>query len=317
MLSTSWRRNGLVRSITFPFRATKALQNLFERLEDSQRAGLAYLRRINQRLSELDAQPDPVAEKFRRLVPDKRAFVDYACVELGIRSIADLGGALCDPPGGYSFYAMEKYLVPAVYLADQHIPEELAVGANNHPGFHLIRGSAGSEVVSEQIPVVDAIFLFDILIHCVKPDWDQLLEKYAGRTTWFFVSNIMYMDFDRTVRLIDLGEEEYFDCVPSFHRNQAPWTDLFPKLDEPYPDDPSRTYRDCMNFYQWGITDNDLIGTMRRLGFDLYYLKTMFERREIKKNAWSRLFAFRKRASAGGKAGSPEMQPRSPDRQAI
>jgi hypothetical protein len=279
------------RVLFFPFRARRVLRRRFDRLEDRQRAMLDQLTALRRNLDDLMGKANPLRRRFSRLEGNKRALVDYACGELGVRSIADLAGAWCDPPGGYSFYAMEKYGVPTVYLVDVHMPEELLAEGQHHPGFHPIHGHVGAKEVAEQIPPVDAVFLFDILYLSVKPDWDELLDMYANRTRWFFISNLMFSDFDHAVRLFDLGEEEYFNCVP-YSRNDPGVEGLFAKLDEPHPEDPTRTYRDFTHFYQWGMTDEALIGKMKSLGFDLYFLKTICKRSDIKKNAWSRLFAF-------------------------
>jgi hypothetical protein len=250
------------------------------------------LQELGQQLGHIRIPPDRLAERYRPLEQNKRACIDYACGELGIRSFLDLAGGWCDPPGGYSLYAIEKYQVPTVYLIDMYMPDELVAEAQNHPGLHLFQASIASTEIAAQIPPVDAVLLFDILLHCVRPDWDEVLEMYADRTNWFFVSNIMYPNFDHTVRLFDLGEQEYFDSVPNNYRDEPDWVGLFERLDQPVPSYATRTYRDWTFYYQWGITDNDLINKMKQLGFELCLYKNMFRRSEIKKNPWSRLFGF-------------------------
>jgi hypothetical protein len=47
----------------------------------------------------------------------------------------------------------------------------------------LIEGNFGSPAVAQQLQNVDAILLFDVLLHQVSPDWDEILDLYATRTT--------------------------------------------------------------------------------------------------------------------------------------
>jgi len=89
---------------------------------------------------------------------------------------------------------------------------------------------------------------------------------------------------------MDMGKEEYFKCVPYTEEDEAV-RGLFEKLDEIHPQF-QRTYRDCPCFWQWGITDDDLIGKMKSLGFRMHYFKTMFQRSDIQADAESRGFVF-------------------------
>ena len=66
----------------------------------------------------------------------------------------------------------------------------------------------------DQVGRVDAIFLFDVLLHQVAPDWDTILEMYAKNVRVFGIYNQQWTGADTTVRLLDLGEEEYFRNVP-------------------------------------------------------------------------------------------------------
>jgi hypothetical protein len=45
----------------------------------------------------------------------------------------------------------------------------------------LIEGNFGESSIAEQIESVYVIFLFDVLLHQVSPDWDEILEMYSGR----------------------------------------------------------------------------------------------------------------------------------------
>ena len=135
----------------------------------------------------------------------------------------------------------------------------------------MINGNFGSQAVVDQVGRVDAIFLFDVLLHQVAPDWDTLLEMYAKNVRVFGIYNQQWTGADTTVRLLDLGEKEYFRNVP-VDPKEEPYRDLFKKLDQkhPYAD---TLWRDVHSIWQWGITDDDLESTAARLGFKLVYMK--------------------------------------------
>src|SRR5262249_11790386 len=153
-----------------------------------------------------------------------------------------------------------------------------------------INESFASPRVAEQIGAVDVIYLFDVLYMQANPTWEQVLEMYAGRTKCFLVSNVHFNCLERTVRLIELGRNEYFNYVPATEDTHG-YEGLFDKLDEIHPEYKCR-YRDCHHFWQWGMTDKDLIDKMKRLGFRMHYYRTMFQREDIKNDAESRAFAF-------------------------
>jgi hypothetical protein len=144
--------------------------------------------------------------------------------------------------------------------------------------------------VAEQIGTVDVIFLFDVLYVQADPGWERLLELYAQRAKCILISNVHFNRLERTIRLMDLGKEEYFKYVPATPQS-AGYAHLFERLDEEHPEYGGK-YRDCHHFWQWAMTDHDLIEKMRSLGFRLHYLRTMAKREEIKHEADSRVFAF-------------------------
>src|SRR4029079_4731018 len=78
----------------------------------------------------------------------------------------------------------------------------------------------------------------------------------------------------RSVRLVDLGEQEFFRNAPN-DRESTFCRDLFPKLYEACETEStnwgSRAHRDVSTIWQWGITDDDLIAEMKRHGFTLAF----------------------------------------------
>ncbi len=201
---------------------------------------------------------------------DKVDIIDQAFSSFGVQSFADLG-AVWPPEGAYTFYALDKYPVKHAVLVDTEITPTVIDRAKKYPQLHVINGDFGSQAVVDQVGGVDAIFLFDVLLHQVAPDWETLLEMYAKNVRLLAIYNRQWTGSDTTVRLLDLGEAEYFRIVPADPKVE-PYKDLFKKLDQkhPYAD---RPWRDVQSIWQWGITDDDLESTAARLGFRLLYKK--------------------------------------------
>jgi hypothetical protein len=116
---------------------------------------------------------------------------------------------------------------------------------------------------------VDAILLFDVLLHQVDPNWDEILRMYSKATSRFLIFNQQLIDGDRTIRLLERGLDEYFRLVP-FDRHREVYRDLVEHFDEIHPRY-GRPWRDVHNVWQWGITDADLLRVMDELGFELRY----------------------------------------------
>lgn len=115
-------------------------------------------------------------------------------------------------------------------------PMPLSKKSRSEGNLKLIQGNFGEESVAEQIGRVDAIFLFDILLHQVKPGWNEILENYSKRTNYFVVYNQQWTGSENTVRLIELGRDEYFRNVP--HTKEDPACKaLFDKVNEIHPQD--------------------------------------------------------------------------------
>ncbi len=204
-------------------------------------------------------------------VQDKKEIIDFALGRLSSQpcSFADLGG-IWDVDGDYTFHALEKHDVSKAYIVDTDFTEAATKKADNYPNLSLINDNFGNDKIPERIKGVDAVFLFDVLLHQVAPDWDEILNMYAEVVECFVVFNQQWTG-PETVRLLDLGEEEYFRSVP--HDREHPnYKGLFSRLDEIHPQH-KRKLRDIHNIWQWGITDSDLKKKMRDLGFTMQYYK--------------------------------------------
>ncbi|BCO58031.1 hypothetical protein MINTM005_32750 [Mycobacterium intracellulare] len=207
----------------------------------------------------------------RRVVSkDKIELIDRAFTSLGIQSFADLG-AVWRVEGAYTFHALETHQIKDAALVDLNVTPTVSARAQSHPQLRLIGGNFGDQAVADQVGNVDAVFLFDVLLHQVSPDWDAILEMYAKQTNSLLIYNQQWTGSEETVRLLDLGEKEYFRNVPHSRRVEE-YENLFEKLNEKHPD-MDRTWRDFPGVWQWGITDADLEAKVSQLGFKLVYKK--------------------------------------------
>jgi hypothetical protein len=233
---------------------------------------------------------DGMDRYFSDLVWDKLFVIDYACEMMPVRSFADLGGAWCDFSGGYSFYIMDKHRVPRGFLADGHSTEDLVKDLNRYPTLRFIQDNFAKSAVAERIGDVDVTFLFDVLYVQPDPGWEALLELYAPRTKCMLISNVHFPRLEQSVRLMDLGEEEYFKYVPAT-KDSGGYKNLFERLDEVHPTYACK-HRDCHHYWQWGMTDRDLVEKMTQLGFRMHYARTIGKRDDIVNEAEGRVFAF-------------------------
>jgi hypothetical protein len=204
------------------------------------------------------------------LNPDKKAMIDFACQSLNMRSFADLG-AVWNVDGGYTFYAMDKYHVAQAVLVDTDITHLVWKKQKQHPGLRIIEGNFGDPVVHEQVGKVDGVFFFDILLHQVRPDWNEILEMYSRVASSLLIFNQQFTNLSKTTRLLDLGREEYFRNIPHA-ANEEPYKTYFKNLDAIHPKH-ARPYRDIHNIWQWGIVDSDLISRLHDLGFKMHFYK--------------------------------------------
>jgi hypothetical protein len=206
---------------------------------------------------------------YASLNRNKLDLIDFAFTSLKLSSFADLGG-VWGVDGGYTFYALEKYNLTKAVMVDTHPTENTIERSKECSQLRFIRGNFGDQRIAQEIGPVDAIFLFDILLHQVAPDWDKILEMYAPQTRCLVIYNPQWIGSSLTVRLLDLGEEEYFRNVP--HGSQEkPYDMLFQKLDQPHPHHHGRTWKDVHHIWQWGVTDEDLQAKTKSLGFRLQY----------------------------------------------
>jgi len=200
--------------------------------------------------------------------PGKAVAIDHAVEQLGIESFASLefDGIF----GEWAFYTIDKPTVQHGALVDArdrrartHLLSAIELAAER-PGMRVLdRAFSDPRTVSE-IGEVDAILLFDVLHHMVDPAWDQVLDLYAPVTSSFVIANPQWERGETTVRLIDLGREQFLEAVPPTDTH----AELFDRLDD-WHKGQQRLYRDATHVWQWGITDADLKAKLGELGFSV------------------------------------------------
>ncbi len=217
--------------------------------------------------------------RYGPLVPAKLALIDFVVERFKVRSFADLGG-VWNVNGGYTFYALDRHRIEKAMLVDHALGKKVPERAKTQPNLRLLQGSFGEESVAEQVGHPDAVFFFDVLLHQVAPDWDEVLKTYADRVKVFVVYNQQWVGPGPSFRLMDLGEEGYFRNVPVDSQEKV-YREVWDNIDKMDPIS-GRPYRDVHRVFQWGITDEDLIAKMRELGFRLHYFQNhgSFQRME-------------------------------------
>lgn len=204
-------------------------------------------------------------ETTNPLHPGKLEIIEQVAHSIeGSWRFVDLGG-LWGVHGAYSFHALSQPGCVGGVLVDTHPTKTFLQALAKEPRLDFVQGNFGDSRVFGKLPSFDVVFLFDILLHQVRPDWQEILKMYAANSSHIVIFNQQYTG-DRTVRLLDLGEEEYFNNVPH-DRKHPTYADLFRKLDLKHPAH-ERNWRDVHHIWQWGIIDRDLIATMVELGFE-------------------------------------------------
>lgn len=200
--------------------------------------------------------------------------IDFAVDRLGAESFADLD--MGRTYGEHAFYAIDKPAVREGVLADARPTrgrDQLLTAieqAADRPGMRVVDGDVFDPATIAEIGQVDAVLMFNVLLHTVAPDWERALELYAPSASCFVIANPQWRDGGTTIRLIDLGRERFLEAVTTSPAHD----ELFEHLDDWYPAQ-QRALRDSRTVWQWGITDADLEAKLRALGFGLDYEQSL------------------------------------------
>ncbi len=209
--------------------------------------------------------PGIIGERLdaRRIRKAKFGLVDRACRDHGVRSLADLGGCW-GVDGAYLFHAVDNHPIERAVEVDTHPTPGFRERAARHKNVELVRSNFGSPDAVQAVGDVDAVILYDVLLHQVDPDWDEVLGAYGERVRCLIVFNQQWTGGSETIRLLDLGPDEYLRNVPlrEFHER------ALERLEEIHPEH-GRPWRDVHHIiWQWGITDADLERRAAELGFE-------------------------------------------------
>jgi hypothetical protein len=203
-----------------------------------------------------------------KLLPHKLRLLDVAVEQFDAHTFADLGCAW-GVDGGYGLYCLDELKAKHVTLVDAFGGNErLLAFVAARPHAQFINSGFGSPSVAQEVGEVDAVILYDVLLHQVSPDWDDILKLYAPNVRMFVIYNQQWTGSE-TVRLLDLGEEEYLKNVPH-SIDDGIYRKVLESPDDINPAN-GKPYRDASRVWQWGITDSDLIEGTRTMGFELKY----------------------------------------------
>jgi hypothetical protein len=209
--------------------------------------------------------------RYPNLSLTKLGVIDYCFERLGADSFADLGG-VWGIDGAYARYAADAHSPTRGVVVDEAFTQRYLELERTLPNLAHVQGNFGDRAVAEQLGEVDVVFLFDVLLHQVAPNWDDVLGTYARVCRRFAIVQPQW-NGPETVRLLDLGEAEYLASIPK--RDDAHgsiYDGLFERLDETN-EQRGRPWRDVHDIWQWGITDRDLTDRMAVLGFGVRFFE--------------------------------------------
>jgi hypothetical protein len=209
-----------------------------------------------------------MSEHTASIAEDKAALIERAIKQYGLKSIVDLG-ACWGVHGGYTWHALEKGRLDRAVIVDGHITETTRERARKWPQAELISGGLAAEDTVAKVGAVDAAIMYDVLLHQVDPDWTTMLERWSRQVDTLIIHNQNWLG-PETVRFPDFGAEEYIERV--FHSDPERVRSWYGRHDEMNEDEGKR-WRDVHFFWQWGITQKDLVGTLWDLGYRVDFME--------------------------------------------
>jgi hypothetical protein len=113
--------------------------------------------------------------------PDKIELVLKAFKDNDVKTFADLG-ACWGVNGAYTNAALLSFKIARAYVVDTHptnISRERLAPFGKKVKF--LQGEFGYPEVYNKISEIDAVLLFDVLLHQANPDWNDILSIYAKK----------------------------------------------------------------------------------------------------------------------------------------
>lgn len=271
---------------------------LESRVNDLEKQKLILNDKLESRVNDLEKQKlilaaDKLRKKYKYLNSDKLDLIDVAFQNIipNAQSFADLGG-VWGVNGGYTFYTLDKHNIKSAFLVDVTFNDEVNDKSIEYENLTLLNSEFGDDELIKQLGHLDVIFLFDVLLHQVKPDWDEILEKYSSICDCMVIFNQQFTNSEDTIRLFDLGYDKYFENIPH-NENEPTYKMVFEKMYENHPNYQNRIWRDIQNVFQWGIVDKDLYLKIKDLGFSLEFYQNVGQFLDLK-NFENHMFIFKK-----------------------
>src|SRR4051794_13476602 len=169
--------------------------------------------------------------RYPNLSMTKLRLIDFCFEQIGSRSFADLGG-VWGIDGAYARYAADAHSPERGVLIDEAFTDRYLELERKLPGLAHLSGNFGRPEVAESLGDVDVCMFFDVLLHQVDPDWDDVLGLYAPHCRQI-ASVQPQWNGNETVRLLSLGEAEYMAAIPEDEASpEAVYDGLFGRLAE-------------------------------------------------------------------------------------
>lgn len=194
----------------------------------------------------------------------------FSCLDKKSISFADLGG-VWKVNAGYTIFALKNYDIKRAVIVDTNYNRIVERKLMSFGNLVKIQGNFGSDDIIAAVGNVDAIFFFDVLLHQVAPDWDEVLSKYSSISDCFVIYNQQYLVGSEAFRLTDLPLERYKELVPE--RKDDLYDFIYAHKNE-INEEHNRPWKDVHNILQWAITDDALRELMGKLGYREVFFKS-------------------------------------------
>lgn len=194
---------------------------------------------------------------------NKLKLIDISMNKNDVKSFADFGG-VWGVDAGYTFHILDNHVIEKAFLIDDIITPVVKEKAKKYEHLNLINGKFGDSKTLKQVSKIDLILFFDVLLHQVNPNWDDIIKLCSEKTKSFCVYNQQWLGKE-TVRFPEMSEDDYNKHVhiSSEHPEHS-------KLNKKHPTQ-KIAWKDMHYIWQWGITDDDLISCFNKNGFELKY----------------------------------------------
>src|SRR6516165_7432540 len=151
-----------------------------------------------------------MAELDLPILPHKAELALRAVRDNRVGTIADLG-ACWAVNGGYVFFLLDNSNIAHAYIVDHRITNLTTQRIQKYGDRASIVGNCliNDALVIRDFPHVDALIMYDILLHQVNLDWNDFLSEWGKRANVIIIYNQMWTLHEHTVRFVDFGHDWY------------------------------------------------------------------------------------------------------------